>query len=312
MTKFKSFVALVLCFVIVSASIPQKASAGVFDPYLVDKTMYVNKLNNKTLFSKLQTYPAIYISNENYRSNKLKNNPIYVYEQDNVDLRVGESKFCDVGCEIAACYNATNLLEDPAIVNARKTVYLLPEYIKTAEQSGSTMSINDNNIKSVLKYLAEVYDTSAQCAYDKTLFTLATVNTIFNKLNSQFGDVSKYKKASSFGTDPYKIPYILSSKGKVKASNAYSYGDLNMSVNAALNIDKSFKVYIVSFWNYNTLNKCFDHGVGFHTICFYTKNGKLYSLNNSKNSSGAALETSLYSMIGGSANYIVGYCITKQ
>lgn len=312
MTKFKSIVALVLCFVIVSASIPQKASAGIFDPYLLEKTMYVKKLNNKTLFSKLQTYPAIYISNENYRSNILKNNPIFIYEQDNVNLRVGESKFSDVGCEIAACYNATNLLEDPAKVNARKTVYLLPAYIKRAELSGSTMSINDNNIKSVLNYLADVYDSSGERKYDKVLFGIATPKMIFDSLNAEFGDVSKYKNKSSFGTDPYKIPYILSSEGIVKALNAYSYGDLNMSVNAALNIDKSFKVYIVSFWNYDTLNKCLDRGVGFHTICFYTKNGKLYSLNNAKNSSGPALETSLYSMIGGSEKYIVGYCITKQ
>ena len=104
MNKFKSIFAAVLCFILVIASIPTSASAS--SDYL--PMMPVEKLNNKYVFSKLRTSVSSSVNSRNYSKNKANNNiNLFVYDQDNVNMMVGESPFSEVVCEIAACFNAT-------------------------------------------------------------------------------------------------------------------------------------------------------------------------------------------------------------
>ena len=285
----------ILCLLLVFALIlntnigATKAEAAV--------TIPVEVLPNKTLFNILRCSVKTSITDQNYKANnKGFFNTIgsYVYSQEKLrgKMWVGLKSFADVGCELAACYNATYRLTGSVTAGA------LPELIKIAEKKGHTMAITSSAINKV----------SAIAGYVGGVVLGIAVKVL---LTEKLADYSQYSFASSFGTDPYAIPSILNARGYVKAKDPLNYSKMNTAVNNAKN-NKEKRVFIVSFWNYSTLNACMKGKSGFHTVCFYTENGNIYDLNNGYSSSPRPV-TNLSQIIGGySSRFIVGYEIVKK
>ncbi len=309
--KKKLFILPLLCCIFIVSSFYTKASA-------YDTNLPVSKLNCKAFFKLLRTPTPKNVTNSNYSYNTVSSRiPTYVYYQKNVDLKMGEATIKSNGCGMAACYNASNLLDDQTAVRERRKINRLPNYIKIAEQNGYFLSIQEKKIPDLASILIQSYGSNTLEKYYINVlirFIGSLGSPSANEIASKFitSYAKKYTKVGSLGTDPYAIPDILKKGNLVKASSPLSYADLNMMVNTALTRDKSFKVFIVCFWNCDTLKECLDQGTSAHFICFYTKNGSLYSYNNGHNTNAPYQETSLYSMIGGSNRYIVGYCITRQ
>ena len=293
--------------------------------YAFDGDLPVSKIKNKELFKILRTTTPYSKSESNYRFNTVSYRiPTYVYNQHNVELKVGEVYFAGVGCELAACYNASEMLDDPVAVRERKKINRLPNYIKIAEQNKYLMALNKSQVSSAAYSLLKSYSTSVierlGLALAKGVLSipfprnrLAPID-ILNTVLSYY--TTSFSKVGSFGTDPYAIPDILKKGGLCKAEYTY---DQFYRMNLAVNNSKANKfktVYIVSYWNYDTLLECLNHGSGFHTVCFYTENGKIYSFNNKPEYSAYDLkvyeEQNLSKLIEKEDRFIVGYQIVLQ
>lgn len=238
----------------------------------------------KAAFVALRGSVSSTTTNVNYKANCtgfFNNIFSFVYDQNKLHNKVwvGSCSFKEVGCELAACYNAIYKLVGSVTAGG------LPEIIKIAESKKYTMSLS----KEAIKKIASLAGVSAS-------------------------DIKEYSKPSSFGTDPFTIPSILSARGYVKAKTTFnSYSSMNTSVKNAIS-KKESHVYIVSYWNYDTLEECLNAGSGFHTVCFYTENGRIFDLNNSNLYTTKAREVASFNQVikNNSGHFIVGYEIVKK
>ena len=305
MKKIKVLICVILCCAIT-------ISAGFDNTYAYDDSLPVFSLNNKDVFYYLRTAVPQKTINSNYSYNNVYSRiPAYVYDQDTVNLKVGTSKFKDVGCEIAACYNATALLVDADSQRNKRYLYYLPKYIKIAEENKFTMSLSSKDIRTVIKKILLSY-----CDSKAEKFAFSYLISLFPKgyvrLAARLAD-EDLSKLAGFGTDPFTIPKILEKGGLCKVSGTFtSYNTLQRSVGAALK-GSSTTIYIISYWNRDTLPECLEDKTGFHTICFYVLGGKIYTYNNNPGVTNRAVkEDNLQEIMGGTNRFIVGYTIVHQ
>ena len=305
MRKIKSLIAALLVVVFVVTMLPTNTYAADIPV----PEMPVQKLNNKKVFSLLRSSVSSSTIQKNKNYNRvLQKLPQYVYNQNRVDLNVGDCKFKNVGCELAACYNATIELSPLSLRADRKL--RLADYIYYAEANKYTMSFNSSNSTALAKELLNTYFNTWSVYIARILLGDSMIGAIVSLMSSSYG----FNKAACFGTDPYAIPDILNKGGVIKVTNTFnSYNSMLECVNANLHYSKPKKVYILSYWNYPTLNECFAHESGFHTICFYTTGGQIYTLNNNYNSPNSTETVKSFERImGNQKRFIVGYCVTLK
>ncbi len=172
----------------------------------------------KSTFKLLRKTVSSSTSKANYTYNKRNFSSCvssYVFSQDAIGskLYVGVSKFSEVGCELAACYNAIYRL------TGSKAKGDLPYLIKIAEEKGYTMALAHDAIRIILE------------------------------ITKKADDYKQYRTAGAFGTDPFAIPSILNAAVYAKVKTTYSgFSSMDKAVKAAIK-SKENHVYIVSFWN---------------------------------------------------------------
>ena len=303
MRRLKSLFLLLLCAVLVVTSIPKKASA-------FDESLPVSRVNNKKVFSILRNTIPTGIIKTNYNNNLKKSfSSDYVLNQDWINMKVGSSKFGDVGCELAACYNASVVLS----IEKNRTIdkKWLAKYIKIAEENGYTMNLSkeeyskladeiilpytDRNVEKFIYYFVRIM---LPRDFVTKILEIATI---------------KYNVYSAFGTDAFAIPDILRKGGIIKVGSTFTtFSTFNRSIATARN-NKATAVYIISYWNESSLVNCLKNGTGFHTICVYTQGGKIYSLNEKALSNCIDTPQSVAGIMDNdTGRFIVGYSVSLQ
>ncbi len=106
------------------------------------------------------------------------------------------------------------------------------------------------------------------------------------------------------GSDPYAIGEYFSTNTVYTLTEYTDYSSMN---NLVKNNISAFNVYIVSFWNSESITD------GLHTVCFYTKDGgnKIYIYNKSNSCTDIKEESSFSSYVD-SDRFIVGYYVPRM
>ena len=303
MRRIKSLFFLLLCAVLVMTSIPKKASA-------FDDSLPVGKVRNQKVFSILRNGVPSSTTTKNYNNNKKATfSSDYVLNQNWINMKVGGSTFAGVGCELAACYNASVVLSKENNKTINKN--WLANYIKIAEEKGYTMTLTSGKLSRLADELIVPYTDSKKEKYFyyflKIMLPRSYVIEILKLANVNLTYLA------GFGTDPFAIPEILKKGGVAKVGSTFTtYSTFNRSIATARN-NKATVVYIISYWNESSLIDCLKGRTGFHTICVYTKGGKLYSLNEKANSNCIDTPPSVPGIMDNdTSRFIVGYSINLQ
>ena len=108
--------------------------------------------------------------------------------------------------------------------------------------------------------------------------------------------------AGYLGSDPYAIGDYFDTETAYRATEYTDYTTMKNRVESNIS---SFNVYIVSFWNSDSI---FD---GLHTVAFYTENGAINIYNYYNNNTSAITKSSFASFVE-SDKFIVGYFIPRM
>lgn len=244
----KKIIVKILCITLVAsicASMPLFVSAAGSEYF---STGTLNRQNEKiVLYNRAWFYSVrtIYTGYEShYKTNsELENGMGYIYNQKTCpQFSIGAAKMADVGCEIAAVYNA---------IKCRGTVVSCSDIIKVFERDGYLMTQG---------YL---------------------------------------------GSDPYAIGDYFDKNIAYKTTEYTDYDTFNDYVMDNISNPSSANVYIVSFWNSNSI---FD---GLHTVCIYSCLGSLYVYNLYSNSTAPSVKSSLSEFVD-SETFIVGYFVPRM